>query len=102
MKAPWHPLSTIGISQSLVMVRAVEVAARKHGGDKLTGELLHKVLLDTNFPGKDYFGFVGGDIDYSTEAPFPTGDPRVNIGQVVNGKLTSVARNAPVPKLVKW
>ena len=102
MKAPWHPLSTIGISQSLVMVRAVEAAARKHGGDKLTGELLHKVLLDTNFPGKDFFGFVGGDIDYSTEAPFPTGDPRVNIGQVVGGKLTSVARNAPVPKLVKW
>lgn len=102
LKAPWHPLTTIGISQSLVLVRAVEVAARKNGGDKLTGEMIHKTLLDTTFPGKDFFGFTGGDIDYSTEAPFPTKDPRVNIGQVVNGKLTAVARNVPAPKLTKW
>jgi branched-chain amino acid transport system substrate-binding protein len=102
LKAPWHPLTTIGISQSLVMVRAVEVAARKNGGDKLTGEMIHKVLLDTTFPGKDFFGFTGGDIDYSPEAPFPTKDPRVNVGQVVNGKLTVVARNVAAPKLVKW
>lgn len=102
LKSPWHPLSTIGVSQTLVLVRAVEVAARKHGGDKLTGEILHKVLLDTNFAGKEFFGFVGGDLDYSTEAPFPTRDPRVNIGQVVNGKLTAVAKDVAVPKLVKW
>lgn len=102
LKAPWHPLTTIGLSQTLVLVRAVEVAARKNGGDKLTGEMIHKVLLDTTFPGKDFYGFTGGDIDYSAEAPFPTKDPRVNIGQVVGGKLTAVAKNVTVPKLVKW
>lgn len=102
MKAPWHSLTTVGMSQALVMVRMVEAAARKHGGDKLTGELLYKTLIDTNFSGKDFFGYTGGDIDYSVEAPFPTRDPRVNIGQVVGGKLTTVARQVPVPKLVKW
>lgn len=102
LKAPWHPLTTIGISQTLVLVRAVEVAARKYGSDKLTGELVHKVLIDSVFPGKDMFGFTGGDIDYSPDAPFPTKDPRVNIGQVVGGKLTAVAKNVPVPQLAKW
>jgi branched-chain amino acid transport system substrate-binding protein len=102
MKAPWHSLTTVGMSQALVMVRVVEAAARKHGGDKLTGELLYKTLIDTNFSGKDFFGYTGGDIDYSVEAPFPTRDPRVNIGQVVGGKLTTVARQVQVPKLVKW
>lgn len=102
MKAPWHSLTTVGMSQALVMVRVVEAAARKHGGDKLTGELLYKTLIDTNFSGKDFFGYTGGDIDYSVDAPFPTRDPRVNIGQVVGGKLTTVARQVPVPKLVKW
>jgi branched-chain amino acid transport system substrate-binding protein len=102
MKAPWHSLTTVGMSQALVMVRVVEAAARKHGGDKLTGELLYKILIDTNFSGKDFFGYTGGDIDYSVDAPFPTRDPRVNIGQVVGGKLTTVARQVPVPKLSKW
>lgn len=102
MKAPWHSLTTVGMSQSLVMVRVVETAARKYGGDKLTGELLYKTLIDTNFSGKEFFGYSGGDIDYSVEAPFPTRDPRVNIGQVVGGKLTTVGRQVPVPKLAKW
>jgi branched-chain amino acid transport system substrate-binding protein len=101
-KAPWHSLTTVGISQALVMVRVVEAAARKHGGDKLTGELLYKTLIETNFSGKEFFGYTGGDIDYSVDAPFPTRDPRVNIGQVVGGKLTTVARQVPVPKLTKW
>lgn len=102
LKGPWHSLTTIGINQALVMVRVVEAAARKNGGDKLTGEMLYSTLIDTTFPAKDFYGFTGGDIDFSIEAPFPTKDPRVNIGQVVGGKLTTVAKGVPVPKLVKW
>jgi len=102
MKGPWHSLTTIGISQALVVVRAVEVAAKKHGGAKLTGEILYNTLIDTTFPAKDFYGFTGGDLDFSVEAPFPTQDPRVNIGQVVGGKLTVVAKGVPVPKLAKW
>jgi branched-chain amino acid transport system substrate-binding protein len=102
LKGPWHSLTTIGINQALVMVRVVEAAARKNGGDKLTGEMLYNTLIDTTFPAKDFYGFTGGDIDFSVEAPFPTKDPRVNIGQVVGGKLTTVAKGVPVPKLAKW
>lgn len=102
LKAPWHAVTTVGINQTLVMVRAVEAAARKNGGDKLNGELLYKTLIDTNFPAKDFFGFTGGDIDFSVDTPFPIKDPRVNIGQVVGGKLTTVAKGVPVPKLSKW
>ncbi len=103
MKAPWHSITTIGMNQALVMVRVVEAAAKKHGGDKLTGEILYNTLLETHFPAKDFYGFTGGgDIDFSVEAPFPTKDPRVNIGQVVGGKLTTVAKGVPVPRLAKW
>ncbi|KIQ33321.1 hypothetical protein RT97_10960 [Variovorax paradoxus] len=103
LKAPWHSITSIGLNQTLVMVRAVEAAARKHGGDKLTGEILYNTLIDVDFPAKDFFGFTGGgEIDFSVEAPFPTKDPRVNIGQVVGGKLVTVARGVPVPRLSKW
>jgi branched-chain amino acid transport system substrate-binding protein len=102
LKANWASFTTLGIGQALVLVRAVESAARKHGGDKLTGELMYKTLIDTRFPAKDFFGYVGGDIDFSVEAPFPLGDARVNIGQVVGGKLTTVATGVLAPKLQKW
>lgn len=102
LKAPWHSITTIGINQALVMVRVVEAAARKNGGDKLTGEMLYNTMITTTLPGKDFYGFTGGDIDFSVEAPFPLKDPRVNIGQVVSGKLITVAKGVPVPKLAKW
>ena len=102
LKAPWHAFTGLGIGQALVLVRGVEAAARKHGGDKLTGELMHRTLIDTTFPAKDFFGFTGGDIDFSVEAPFPLADPRINIGQVSGGKLRTVASGVPVAKLTKW
>ncbi|RYZ12698.1 MAG: ABC transporter substrate-binding protein [Comamonadaceae bacterium] len=103
LKAPWHSITSIGLNQTLVLVRAVEAAAKKNGGDKLTGEMLYATLVGTTFPAGDFYGFTGGgDIDFSVEAPFPTRDPRVNIGQVVGGKLVTVARGVPVPKLAKW
>lgn len=102
LKAPWTAFTALGLGQALVVVRAVEAAAAKHGADKLTGELVHRTLLETNFPARDFFGFSGGDIDYTVEAPFPTKDPRINVGQVTGGKLRTVAAAVPVPKLTKW
>ncbi len=102
LKASWSAFTALGLSQALVLVRAVEAAAVKHGADKLTGELVHRTLLETTFQAKDFFGFSGGDIDYTVEAPFPTKDPRINVGQVTGGKLRTVAASVPVPKLTKW
>jgi branched-chain amino acid transport system substrate-binding protein len=102
MKVPWHAITSLGMTQTLLAVRAIEVAAKKHGPDKLTGELIYATLIETTFPAKDFFGLTGGDLDFSVEAPFPTKDPRINIGQVVGGKLTTVAKGVPVPRLAKW
>ena len=102
MKVPWHAITSLGMTQTLLAVRAIEVAAKKHGPDKLSGELIYNTLIETTFPAKDFFGLTGGDLDFSVEAPFPTKDPRINIGQVVGGKLTTVAKGVPVPKLGKW
>jgi branched-chain amino acid transport system substrate-binding protein len=102
MKVPWHAITSLGMTQTLLAVRAIEVAAKKHGPDKLTGELIYSTLLETTFPAKDFFGLTGGDLDFSVEAPFPTRDPRINIGQVVGGKLVTVAKGVPVPRLGKW
>ncbi len=102
MKVPWHAITSLGMTQTLLAVRAIEVAAKKHGPDKLSGELIYTTLIETTFPAKDFFGLTGGDLDFSVEAPFPTKDPRINIGQVVGGKLTTVAKGVPVPRLGKW
>lgn len=102
LKAPWGAFTALGIGQSLVVVRAIEVAARKHGADKLTGEIIHRTLVESTFPAKDFYGYSGGDIDYSLDAPFPIKDPRINVGQVTGGKLRTVAASVPTPKLAKW
>jgi branched-chain amino acid transport system substrate-binding protein len=102
MKVPWHAITSLGMTQTLLAVRAIEVAAKKHGPDKLSGELIYSTLLETTFPAKDFFGLTGGDLDFSVEAPFPTKDPRINVGQVVGGKLVTVAKGVPVPRLGKW
>lgn len=102
MKVPWHAITSLGMTQTLLALRAVEVAAKKHGPDKLTGEHIYQAMLETTFPAKDFFGLTGGDLDFSVEAPFPTKSPRINVGQVVGGKLVTVAKGVPVPTLTKW
>jgi branched-chain amino acid transport system substrate-binding protein len=102
MKVPWHAITSLGMTQTLLALRAVEAAAKKHGADKVTGEIIYQTLLETTFPAKDFYGLTGGDLDFSVEAPFPTKAPRINVGQVVGGKLVTVAQGVPVPTLAKW
>ena len=85
-----------------MLVRTVEAAAKKHGSDKLTGEIIYRTLLDHTIPAKELFGFTSGDVSFTTDAPFPSGDVRINIGSVVGGKIITVAPGIPVPKLEKW
>lgn len=102
LKAPWHTFTGLGIGQTLVLVRAVETAAKKYGGSKLTGELIYNTLVDTKFPSKSFYGFSAGDVDFSTDAPFPLHGARINIGQVIGGKLKVVGTAVPGPQLAKW
>ena len=101
LKTGWSAIVGAGIGQALLIVRAVEIAARKYGADKLTGEILHQTLMENTFTSKDLFGFAN-DITYSIGAPFPVHNPKVNIGQVKGGRMTTVATGVPISKLDRW
>ncbi|MDP3761210.1 MAG: ABC transporter substrate-binding protein [Ramlibacter sp.] len=101
LKTGWSAIVGAGICQALLLVRAVEVAARKHGGDKLTGEIMYRTLMENTFSTADLFGF-SSDIAYSIAAPFPIYKPKVNIGWVTGGKMTAVATGVPIPKVERW
>ena len=101
LKASWNSVTGAGIAQSLVLVRAIEAAAQKHGGAKLTGEILYQTLTTTEFPAKLFFGYTH-DLEFSVDAPFPSKAPKINIGTVSGGKVVTVATGVPVPTLSKW
>ena len=101
LKTGWSSIVGAGIGQAVLICRAVEAAAKKHGGDKLTGEIMHQTLMETTFTAKELFGFAN-DISYSIAAPFPIYNPKVNIGQVKGGKMTTVATGVAIPKLERW
>jgi branched-chain amino acid transport system substrate-binding protein len=101
LKAPWNGVTIGGIAQSLLLVRAVEAAAKVNGPDKLTGELIHKTLLTTTFTSDSLFGY-SSDIKYDISAPFPAQNPKVNIGVVKGGKMVPAVLGYPVPKMELW
>jgi len=101
LKAPWHGITSSGIAQTLALVRAVEAAAKKHGSSKLTGELIHKTILETPITSASMFGYTH-DLAYGISAPFPTYQTKVNVGVVKAGKVTSAATGHPIPKLERW
>ena len=101
LKATWNSVTGAGLGQALVLVRAIEVAAQKHGADKLNGEILYKTLTNVEFPAKMFYGYVN-DLDFSVDAPFPSKAPKINIGTVTGGKTVTVATGVLIPKLAKW
>jgi len=101
LKAPWHGITAAGIAQTLLLVRSVEAATRKNGPAKLNGEMIHQTLLDTPITGASLFGY-SPDLSYNISAPFPVYNPKVNIGVVKDGKVTTAASGYPIPKLDRW
>lgn len=101
LKVGWTAITGAGICQALLLVRAVEAAAKKHGPAKLTGELMHQTLMETQFTSKELFGY-SSDLAYSIAAPFPVYNPKVNIGQVQGGKMVTVATGVPISQLERW
>jgi branched-chain amino acid transport system substrate-binding protein len=101
LKAPWHGITASGIAQTLALVRAVEASAKKHGGAKLNGDLIHQTILETPITRASMFGY-SHDLTYSISAPFPVYNPKVNVGVVKGGKVTSAVTGHPIPKLERW
>ena len=101
LKAPWHGITASGIAQALMLVRAVEAAAKKHGAQKLNGDLVHQAILETPISNASLFGYAH-DLSYDPSAPFPVNDLKVNVGVVKNGQVTSAVNGHPIPKLERW
>jgi branched-chain amino acid transport system substrate-binding protein len=101
LKAPWHGITAAGIAQTLVLVRTVEAAAKKHGANKLNGELIHQTILEAPITSASLFGY-SHDLSYNISAPFPVYQPKVNVGVVKDGKVRSAVIGYPIPKLERW
>lgn len=101
LKSGWNAMTMLGLGQSIVAVRAIEATVKAKGADKVSGEAIHAALIATQFSGAELMGLLPG-VDFSTDAPFPTGTAKVNIASMKDGKVVRVAADVPVPTLPKW
>lgn len=85
LPAEWNPLNLLGISQGLLAVRAVEHAAKKVGGDKLTGTAVYEALTTGSFTEDELMGILP-TLTYTKDAPFPLVGGKVRIETVKDGK----------------
>lgn len=100
-KGGWTVPTVMGLSQGLASVRLVEHAAQRFGAGKLDGPKMREALVSQPILSKKTFGVLP-DLHFTTDAPFPTSNLRVNIGTVANGKYVTAMRDVPVPELKKW
>lgn len=91
----------MGMGTSLVFARAFEGAAKKAGNASVSGEDVRNYLLSDPITSQQTFG-VTGNLNYTTDAPFPTSGLTVNIATIKDGKHTIVESAAEVPQLNKW
>ncbi|MEB2317329.1 MAG: ABC transporter substrate-binding protein [Pseudomonadota bacterium] len=101
VQANWSSLSVMGLAPTLLLVRAIEAAAKQVGPDKITGEAVRKALLSTQISSEQMFEVLP-NLAFSNDAPFPLSGLTVNIGTVKDGKYTIAAERVPVPVVNKW
>ncbi|MES2226633.1 MAG: ABC transporter substrate-binding protein [Pseudomonadota bacterium] len=101
LKSGWNAMTVLGLGQSIVAVRAIEAAVKAKGADKVSGEAVHDALLTTKFTGAELMGMLPG-VDFSNDAPFPTGTAKVNVATMKDGKVIRAAGDVPVPAVPKW
>jgi branched-chain amino acid transport system substrate-binding protein len=91
----------MGMSQGLIVARAIEQAIKIKGVNGVKGEDVRAALLSTPMPSERSFGVLP-NLKYGADAPFPTEGLAVNIGTVEKGKYKLLEQNAPMPVLNKW
>jgi len=82
-------------------VRAIEATIKSKGVGKVTGEAVRETLLASPFTSNDLMGVLPG-VDFSNDAPFPTGTAKVNIVTMKDGKVVRAASDVTVPTVPKW
>jgi len=95
----WSVLVAQGMSQGVLTVRAIEAAARREGGQDLTGEKVRNAVLSGPLTGNDG---VFGPLTFDASAPFPSGGLTTNVGTIKDGKYVAVAHDLPMPNIKKW
>jgi len=91
----------MGLAPTLLLVRAIEAAAKQVGPDKITGEAVRKALLSTQISSEQMFEVLP-NLAFSNDAPFPLSGLTVNVGTVKDGKYTIATERIPVPVVNKW
>jgi len=94
-------MTIMGLGQSILAVRAIEATLKAKGAGKVTGEAVRETLLASQFTSNDLMGVLPG-MDFSNDAPFPTGTSKVNIATMKDGKVVRAAGDVTVPMVNKW
>ncbi|WP_439587717.1 ABC transporter substrate-binding protein [Hydrogenophaga sp.] len=101
LKAAWNGFTIMGLAQTVYTVRAIERAQKKAGTATITGADVRAALLGGTFKSSELFG-LAPDLEFTSQAPFPTTSATVNIGTVKDGKFVGVAQGVAVPAVSKW
>ncbi|WP_306555189.1 ABC transporter substrate-binding protein [Acidovorax sp.] len=101
LKSGWNAMTIMGLGQSIVAVRSIEATLKAKGAGKVTGEAVRETLLASQFTSNDLMGVLPG-MDFSNDAPFPTGTSKVNIATMKDGKVVRAAGDVTVPMVNKW
>jgi len=102
-KNSYNPYTMMALNQSILAVRAVEHAVKKVGAANLTGQAVYDAILAKPFTEEELMCALP-TLQFTKEAPFSTGEPKVMIETVKNGEYTLAAPEwIPVPADVeKW
>jgi len=100
-KNSYNPYTMMALNQSILAVRAVEHAVKKVGAANLTGQAVYDAILAEPFTTEELMCTLP-TLQFTKEAPFSTGEPKVMIETVKNGEYTLAAPEwIPVPTDVK-
>ncbi len=101
LEAGWNAMTVMGLNQTLIAVRSLEAAVKKHGADKVDGAKMREAMVTNTITSEQTFGILP-NVSLNTDAPFPLEGLTVNIATVKDGKHTIAAEDVPVPALNKW
>ena len=99
----WNVYGMMALNQSILAVRAVEHAAKKVGGAKLTGQAVYNAMFTGPFTYEELMGTLP-PLHFTKAAPFSSKEMKVKIETVKNGQY-ALADPAwiPIPKdIKKW
>jgi len=99
----WNVYTMMALNQSILVVRAVEHAAKKFGPVGLTGEKVYEAILGDPFTTEELMGSLP-TLNFTKEAPFSTTNLKVMIETVKDGKYVLATPDwVPIPAdIEKW